>query len=90
MSIRSWVKRRKDGFTSRKIFETVSNLDQAKWEKSDEAEKILLIEEKEVSKWIEVVPSRVELNKLFWNKENKVSLKAFPEEELNEFLLNKF
>ena len=76
-------KDRRDRVLSRNALEVVSNLDRSKWEKSDEAEEIFLVGEKEILKDIEVVPSKVELGRIFWNEIIKVSLNAFLEEELN-------
>ena len=55
----------RDGFMPRKIIEVVSNLDRSKWDKSDSVEETILIDEKEVSKEFEEVPSSVELDRLF-------------------------
>ena len=49
-----------------------------------------MVDEKDVSKEFELIPSSVGLGRLFSNEEIKVSLKAFPEEELNEFSLSEF
>ena len=49
-----------DEVVSQNIFEVVSSLDRSKWDKSNEAEDIFLIDKKEVSTFIWVVSSEVE------------------------------
>ena len=59
MKTQSWADG-KDEVLPWKNFEVVPNIDRAKWEKSDEVEYTLFINEEEVSKLLWVVSSEVE------------------------------